>query len=198
MKSFKRNESWKKVLSIIILLLVLVGCESQSPLSSINTGSDNPVFSKISGVQERRKPIDPTIPYPQFASHTFKINQRQKCYERGTFSLPNNTEFRIEKGALAPPPEIPWKSEVTVTMRCDKDPIKNELIFTFGPSGCQFNPAAKVTMHFQDVPLTNPTLFYIDENGNYIEQTPDEIDLIGKNMILNIPHFSRYAIGEMP
>jgi len=38
-------------------------------------------------------------------------------------------------------------------------------------------------------------LYLIDENGNYIAQQPDDVDLQGKRMKLYIDHFSRYAIG---
>jgi hypothetical protein len=55
-----------------------------------------------------------------------------------------------------------------------------------------------VFLDYKDLNIETPQLYYIDENGNYIPQQPDDIDVTNKNMILYIDHFSRYAIGEMP
>ena len=38
-------------------------------------------------------------------------------------------------------------------------------------------------------------LYYIDENGEYIENSTYSIDLNQKIIVLYIDHFSRYAIG---
>ena len=80
-------------------------------------------------------------------------------------------------------------------MLVERDSVNNELTFTFDPHDCQFNPSARVYLNYKDLGIDVPVLYYIDENGNYIQQNPDEIDVTNRNVILYIDHFSRYAIG---
>ena len=80
-------------------------------------------------------------------------------------------------------------------MNVDYDQVKNELIFEFGPHGCQFSPAARVKLDYNPLGINIATLYYIDENGNYIEQTPDYININKKYMMINLDHFSRYAVA---
>jgi hypothetical protein len=80
-------------------------------------------------------------------------------------------------------------------MEIEKNDTTNELIFTFGPSGCSFYPAGKVFLSYEHLDIDVPVLYYIAENGDYIEQSPDNIDLNQKSIVLYIDHFSRYAIG---
>jgi hypothetical protein len=50
-------------------------------------------------------------------------------------------------------------------------------------------------MKYGDLGNGNPTLYYIDANGNYIEQQPNSINHQQKWMKIYINHFSRYAIA---
>ncbi|GAB4364817.1 MAG: hypothetical protein Kow0042_03650 [Calditrichia bacterium] len=178
---------------LIVVFMLLPGCEKNTPVDSIG-GKSNIHFD----INTHSKPFDPTGPSIQSASHTYTFSPAQNGYRKGAFSLPNNSEFSVAKNLLVPPPGINWGEDVTITMTCEMRPLQNELIFSFSPSGCQFNPPARVTLHWADLNLLTPTLFYIDENGNYIPQAPDEIDYNGQKMILYIDHFSRYAIGDAP
>ena len=77
----------------------------------------------------------------------------------------------------------------------EKNTESNELVFSFGPSGCQFSPAAQVKLSWKDLDIEMPTLYYIDNNGEYIEQQPADISTRGSWMLINIHHFSRYAFA---
>lgn len=101
----------------------------------------------------------------------------------------------FSRGALTPPAGTPYGAPVTITMQVEKDAVNNELLFTFGPSGCAFDPPAEVWLDYADLSLTDVKLYLIDEDENYIEQTPYDIDSQGKRMSLLIHHFSRYAVG---
>lgn len=114
----------------------------------------------------------------------------------GKVKLPGGSTLRISKGALTPPPGTPFMQDVTITILVEKSADgRNELVFTFGPSGCQFSPAAEVTFDWTDLEGSTVNLYYIDENGNYILQSPDNIDFKNKKMTIFVDHFSRYAIG---
>ncbi len=80
-------------------------------------------------------------------------------------------------------------------MLVERDKFRTELKFTFGPSGASFDPPAEVWLDWKDLHSSNATLYYIDDNGDYIPQTPDDVDVQNKKMKLYIDHFSRYAIG---
>jgi len=71
----------------------------------------------------------------------------------------------------------------------------DKINLTFGPHGCQFDPPAQLRVDYSDLGVELPTLFYIDENGNSIEQAPDHIDTRGKWLTLSFDHFSRYAVA---
>ncbi|MGH1362089.1 MAG: hypothetical protein ACRBF0_00940 [Calditrichia bacterium] len=134
------------------------------------------------------------LTYPQSASYNYSFHK--EGYRGGSFTLPNGTVFELMKNAITPPPSTPWGDDVVITMTADLDTVNNELLFEFGPHGCQFSPAAKVYLNYADLGIEIPTLYYIDDNGNYIEQIPDDIDVTNKLIILTIHHFSRYALSR--
>jgi hypothetical protein len=81
---------------------------------------------------------------------------------------------------------------VTLTMAVVQDAANNELLFEFGPHGSTFEPAATVWFHY---PGSNPKLYYVEDDGTYTEQKPDEVDLVNGWVKLTINHFSRYAVA---
>jgi len=172
-------------------------CTEQTPLSS----DDNETNVSITALGNKggqggsKKPGTQEAPYPQYDSQLIRFHAPTNHYRGGNLDLPNGASFNIQGGALIPPPEIPWGEEVTITMLCEKDSVKNELIFTFGPSGCQFGSGARIFLDYRDLGMDRALLYYIDENGNYILQSPDYIDYEQKRMTIYISHFSRYAIG---
>ncbi len=168
------------------LALNFNACTELSPLASV----EDDVQDSGSLAKHKRGS------YPQSASFTFLYQNNIKGYESGNVNVPGGSRLHINEGSLTPPPGTPFKQSVTITMLVEKDEVKNELIFTFGPSGCQFSPAAEVTFDWKDLGLeSTPNLYYIDENGNYILQTPDNVDVQGNHITLFVDHFSRYAIG---
>ena len=97
---------------------------------------------------------------------------------------------------MTPPVGTPNGADVTLTMLVERsEDGNNELIFTFGPHGSQFNPPVEITFNWEDLGSDTAILYYIDDNGNFIQQEPDQIDVQGKRMTLFLDHFSRYAIG---
>ena len=169
------------------VLLVFMGCSGESPLQPEDT--QEAVTS--SGAAKH----DDDSSYPQFGTYTFYYWKPKDAYRGGTLVCPNGTLLDLTACSLNPPPEIPWGQDVTIAATIDRDDIKNELIFEFGPEGCKFSPSAKVFLDYGDLGSGIPTFFYIDDNGNYIEQEPDDIDLTNKKVILYIDHFSRYAVA---
>jgi hypothetical protein len=129
--------------------------------------------------------------YPQTGSVTVQYKRNE--YRGGDITLPNGSTFYFIGGALTPPADTPSGEPVTITLTAEK--IGNELQFSFGPSGCRFEPAATVELSWKDLDIDVPRLYYIDSDDSYIEQQPADIDVQGKWMLLNIHHFSRYAFA---
>ena len=184
----KKIKSFVASLTTAVLLTGLAinfnACTEQSPLAFVEDDAQDSVsLAKKSS-------------YPQSASFTFLYQNNINGYESGNVNVPGGSRLHINEGSLTPPPGTPFEQSVTLTMLVEKDEVKNELIFTFGPSGCQFSPAPEATFDWTDLGFeSTPNLYYVDENGNYILQTPDNIDVQGNHITFFVDHFSRYAIG---
>ena len=113
-----------------------------------------------------------------------------KAYSGGKINLSQGSKFVVGYNSLTPPSEL-MRQNVTLTMTVIQV-ANNELVFEFGPSGSSFEPAATVRFHYSG---SNPKLYYINEDGTYVEQQPDEVDTNNKWLMLKINHFSRYAVA---
>ena len=169
-----------------LIVFVLTGCQQDSPVAY------DPADQQINTQEILTKPNKVvSYSYPIWGKMNF-YNKRG-VWQGGTITLSNGSKFTVENGALTPP--HPLASSVYVSIRADFDSIKNEIVFSFTPSGCVFNPAAELILDYNDLGIDIATLYYIDGNGDYILQTPDHIDFRKKTITIYIDHFSRYAIG---
>ncbi|MCA9735303.1 MAG: hypothetical protein H6696_15355 [Deferribacteres bacterium] len=212
-----------KILQRVVLTSIagsfffFAACTTDSPLNPVEESQNQASLAKPSKVtidvleraSEELLVSAPTLleeltssdAFPQYAYGTVSFDAKKGQYDKLSFGYASGTSFSIVKGALIPPDDFPFGDPVTITMQIDKDPVNNELIYTFGPHGSQFDPPAMITLDYKyletDVDISEiPTLYYIEENGDYIEQTPDYIDVSGKKVTIYAPHFSRYAIAH--
>ena len=77
--------------------------------------------------------------------------------------------------------------------------VTGEIVTTFSPHGTQFSLPAELTLRWDDFgidPDDVPTLYYIEDDGTYSEQTPDHIDVGNKFLVIYFDHFSRYALAH--
>ena len=125
-------------------------------------------------------------------SMTSRYSKKWDAYQGGKIILSQGSQFELLYGSLTPPSDLHGQN-VTISMTVVQDPLTGELLFEFGPSGCQFEPAATVWFHYTGSSV--PNLYYIDENGNYVEQPADEINMQNQWLMLKIHHFSRYALA---
>ncbi|MCH6559346.1 hypothetical protein IH799_03200 [candidate division KSB1 bacterium] len=184
----------KKFVSTLTAAALLAGlaihfnaCTEQSPLSSQTENSVSVLAKGKPGGQESE------YNYPLYTDLTLLVNSKGE-FQGGQLKVENGTTFSFTYGSLTPPSG--WTDEpIILSMEVDMDTTKNEMLFTFGPSGCQFNPSAISWFNYGDLGISAPKLYYIDSNGKYIEQAPEKIDYPGNKMLFRIEHFSRYAIG---
>ncbi|MEJ2546120.1 MAG: hypothetical protein P8Y99_18810, partial [Calditrichaceae bacterium] len=118
--------------------------------------------------------------------------EAEDLYTPVLISISNGSFLRIPNKSLLPPEDLVGKN-VDITMTVTNDVENNELLFQFGPHGCEFILPAELCLSWKTTNSKNATLYYLDEQGNRKEHLPDQIDIINKRMIININHFSRYA-----
>jgi len=124
-------------------------------------------------------------------SMTARYSKKRDVYGAGTIVLSQGSRFELPYGSLTPPAELTGQN-VTLTMTVVQDTANNELLFEFGPHGSIFEPAATVWFYY---PGSDPKLYYIEDDGTYTEQKPDEVDTANGWLMLKIHHFSRYAVA---
>ena len=184
---------------VTLSLALFTACEKDFP-TAINNGSET--FSgnvpesavKPLRLQSTSTTIG-TLNYPQNAVVDVKYFNNYNTYNGGNLNFVNGTKLQFLYGALTPPNNLN-ANKVEITGSIDYDIIHDELVFTFGPSGCQFQPAAELWLKYSDLVGNGvPNLYYIDANGNYVPQAPDEVNMVQKWLKIHINHFSRYAVA---
>jgi hypothetical protein len=196
--------SWSILTALIVTGLVLTfnACSQQSPFDATQRNDNDKVALGKVNLQTRTA-YDYTgqdavlygDSYPQSNSVVINYFGPRKGYQRGSMNLPNGSKFEISLGALTPPEGTADGDPVTITMTCEKDTVNNGLLFTYGPHGSRFSPPATLTLSWRDLDIEVPKLYYVDEEGNYIEQVPEDMDVVGKWLIISVHHFSRYAVA---
>jgi hypothetical protein len=186
------------LISASLLLFIgsnFIGCSQESPVSMVG-----PQDSDIQANFAKRSvaPIDPVVEepsnYPQAAKGIVYYDSNKNQYKGFAMSLPNHSSFILQPGALTPPEGTPLGADIKLTWLVEKDERNNELIFTFGPHGCQFSPTAEVWFDYSDLGTGEASLFYL-EGKKKREVIPESIDVGNGKMLIHIDHFSRYAIA---
>ncbi len=203
MKHFHKIYRQTAALLILAFLAAIAGCSEEDAVTSFKpekplTPPDiesQSVKRKIdretvSGPQSSKEAV-----YPQAVSCTVTYCDKKNIYAGSAFQLPSGSSFEFTNGAMIPPPDHPCGEPVTVTMMAEKDPATNELIFSFGPSGCTFDPPAEVWFNWSDLASPNAILYYLNEDDTRVEHLPDQIDVCNKHMCIYIDHFSRYVLA---
>ena len=205
----------KNTLYMILGTLLLIGCDQQSTQSILGVDMEeknnttfnqieatefavdaNPLNKKIGEDAEeiyRIRKFDRSIRQ----SKTFDFDTLENVYNGGVLQIgnKNGSNFHVNGATIIPPANIPWGDPVTITMSMELNAAGNELIFDFGPSGTQFTKPARIKLDYSFLGGDNPQLYYVDKEGNYIEQEPDQINRRKKFLYLYVDHFSRYSVA---
>ena len=178
----------KALLTIIatLLALALPACQQDSIMAP-----QPPVMENIAGISADLEGGT----FLRCAELTLRYHQKHGYYHGGNVNLGRGSNLRISNAALTPPPGTPSGTDVTVTMMAEKSASGDEIIFTFGPSGCQFDPPARIKLSWEELNVALPVLYYIDDNGTYMPMAPGHIDVQDKYLTIDVHQFSRYALG---
>jgi len=174
-------------ITVFSLILFIMSCSNPTPFENI--ACEESGFSDESSILAKR-PVE-EYTYPIWGKKNF-YNKRG-TWEGGSIQLSNGSTFAIERGAMTPP--HPLASSYYLTVRADFDSLNNQIIVSFTPGGCVFDPPAELILDWTDLGIEVASLYYINENGDYIPQTPDHINFDRRTLSIYIDHFSRYAIG---
>ena len=155
-------------------------------------------LKQVYGKRDRKKKQDKNSikTYPLSGSRIFTLQQDEGRYSGGDVRLPFGVRLLLKPGALHPPEAVSWGEPVEIKVSVDRHPLRNELVFEFEPHGCTFDPPAEVSLFWGILGINKFKLYYIDENGSYLEQHPVYLDYLAQELKLLMNHFSRYAIGE--
>ena len=139
-----------------------------------------------------------TLQFPIVVSRTFRYSRKLRGYKGGTliFSPDGLSSFTLPDKALTPPPGHPERADVTITAVIDYNREADEYTFSFGPHGCQFDPRAEIKLDIRNMEVPTLELYYIEDNGNYLELQPDQIDVNRRWLKIYVDHFSRYALAH--
>ena len=190
-----------RTLSLIVLICSIVvinfyGCSQDSSLNAVQDDSDLNLGILAKRIKTTSTSTTISGNYPQFGSCDPKYFAQWNAYNGDLINIPNGSQFSFLYGALTPPAGSAMGSKITITMQVDKDEINQQLVYTFSPSGCVFNPVATIWLSFKDLSGSGvPNLYMIDANGNYNPQVPEEIDILGQRLKISVHHFSRYAVA---
>ena len=189
------------LLAVLLIAALMAGCNQDSsnlagPDQAFDTPAPEQSFDKKKKKNRQQGP--PPINWPLVKTQKFRFNRGLNQYRGGSmeFADGHKSKFSLEDGALTPPANIPWGNPVWITMEVDYDSVRQELLFTFGPHGSQFAPGAQIKLDYSALGINLPNLYYIDDNGNYIPQRPDQIDTNKKWIKITVDHFSRYALAR--
>jgi hypothetical protein len=188
---------------VITLTFLFTACETQSPFETQDHASAN--YDAQANVNNKKvKAVDPVEVSAEEASAfesyklsgevTIEYNKIVGVYESGRIELADKSSLKIKEGSLVPPSVIKYKKPVTITMEMART-AENEVNFTFGPHGTQFTEPAEIIISYESLEKSDVKLYYIEDNGSYQEQNPDQIDVKNKKMYLYVDHFSRYAVA---
>ena len=167
------------------------GCSEEAPFQVTRSESSN--FNDPLSKRRSAEIVETVV--IQEASGTVYFKSSLNDYAGLGFGHPNGSQFILQPESLTPPDEIPWGENVTITMTVEKDLTNGQLIYTFEPSGCTFEPAAVLWISWSDLGTETAKLYSINKKNRYIEETPDIIDYEGKKFQVQISHFSRYAVA---
>jgi hypothetical protein len=178
---------YKRILSLSFLITTIIGilaCSQNSDILSLETESQSENFEGLL--------IDGSL--NEEGSCLSYYSENEDFYTPVSIVISNGSFLRVPIKSLRPPQDFIGKV-VEITMEVTRDQESNELIFTFGPHGCEFTQPAELCLSWKTTNSSNATLYYLDENNNKREHIPDQIDLDNKRMIIYINHFSRYAVA---
>ena len=120
------------------------------------------------------------------------VIKKFKRNDDGKMDLGNGTELIVPKGALKKDTEI-W---MAAKMEFAEDGSVRKY-FEFGPHGLVFNKPAQLKLSYKELGKSMVDLLWLnEETGQWQFSFEGQLDKDGKNVFINVNHFSRYALAH--
>ncbi len=191
----------KYITTLVISLGLFIGCENNPVDTPASDNGDSYALAKgkgkgNTGSKDFKTPDgkkDEFKSFPKYGEVELEYFKKARGFGSGKIQLDDGSKFKVDSLATTAPKGHKKNTNLTLTMLVEK--IDGELIFTFGPHGCEFSPRAEIALDYSALGVKVPTLYYIRDDGTYEEQTPDHVDTKGRKMYIRVDHFSRYAMA---
>jgi hypothetical protein len=173
-------------------ILLLAGC-GRSLLVSAPSANDAPV-APAAAVQAPQPPslLGGVLPIGQVLSWATVV-QKLVLKDQVAVVSGDRWSLQFEKGSLT--------ADATITIQ-DYDP--DVLDVQFGPHGTKFPVPVTLTVDFSNTAADpgavhfdgrEPVLYWLNDQTNAWEEVPGRVDWARKQLIVKLPHFSRYVVG---
>jgi len=128
------------ILILAVFILIITSCQSNEPFEPIQN-SQQPSGGEWEFAKRpiRSEKESVSNGYPQIASLEIVWFGQQNGYSTGNLNFVNGTKLYVPFNSLTPPSGTPPCESVMINGLIEKDEVNNELIYSFGPSGCQFD-----------------------------------------------------------
>jgi hypothetical protein len=185
----------KWILNCCILLttiMTVMSCTKNSDIISANSEAQDVILSNEEYFNAIKEYSEADFAW----TDSCKLNYLKEIdeYAAGSINLKGGSYLKIPVKSLIPPENLHGKN-VKIRMAVKRDSTVRELDFTFGPHGCEFSEPVELCLSWKELHCKRATLYYLDESGNRVEHLADQVDYSNKRMILQIKHFSRYAVA---
>jgi hypothetical protein len=180
-----RMFSFRNLALVFAALLLMIGCETQSPVSP------SPVAKIVRSTDQMKFLHAKTIRFEK----EFRADQLITASDGGTISVGDDisgvSTIQFQPGDL--------NDDRLISFGWDSQGYVTEL----GPHGLVFNHPVELDLSYKDADLTgvdedNLKIWYYNEGNDNWELIGGTVDKTAKRVEGTILHFSRYAIGDTP
>ena len=188
------TNKFNRALLALASLLLVAGC-SKGLLTAPDPGSTSAAVVEHGAPQAPQPPsllggalpiIDKLLSWTTVVTKLVRTNQAMVV-------TGHRWSLQFERGSLS--------ADATITIE-DYDP--DVLDVQFGPHGTQFLVPVTLSVDFANTDADpgaahyngcEPTLYWLNEQKNQWEEVPGRVDWEHKQLIVKLPHFSRYVVG---
>ena len=191
MKNLTITKMGLQVLLILLLAMLYISCESLNSTAP-ESGTENTRYAI--GTENYRNLLPADLPtYPMQESTLVAYDAANAAYASASIVLTNGSSLSFSASSLMAPDGFAAEPLLITFSATIAD---NQLHYNFTPQGCSFTTPATVTLNYSDIfGMGAARLFYIAENGDYIEIQPASHNLFFKTMTIQVTQWAEYIIS---
>jgi len=186
MKKLKASLQIVTIVAVLVMMLVPIGCEKQSPIAPAEVSSK---VVKTSDQIRFLKNVNPGF------AKTFLVSEWVTVASGGLVTVGDENCGHSFLDFL--PGDLP--ADTTITFGWDSNGYITDLM----PHGIVFNSPVELALSYKDADLSGLVedslrIWYFNDNTNLWELVGGTVNTTDKVVEGYIEHFSRYALGDAP